>query len=100
MALIVTSNGHERDLVSWNELNGAERAHIDYLGDDMRDAYRFFHYLGSVYDVGDMQYRPMVIGGKEWHSSEHWTYFSGIVVRLCDDNEHVIVGTYFANEED
>lgn len=80
---------------------------FDYIEDDCLTA-RFFRYRGLWYDAhefvrvqlrGAAGFNQMchTVGPGEplasWHAIQNDSYFSGIVIRLMDDGESVIVGT-------
>lgn len=102
----IRSNYHARPLVRGSELTEKEREEFDYL-DDIDDG-RFFRYKGQVYDLGEfMRLERNSSLPKFWHVYNSDTYFSGVLVRLCDDTDadrlslsfpedYVIVGQYFS----
>ena len=59
MSITITTNGHARDLVSWNDLPDKERDFYNYLAEEEQWANRFVKYRGSWYDIGD-EFQPLV----------------------------------------
>ena len=112
MGTTVTTNGHARELLAYAELTDKERADFDYITEDESWDYRFARYRGSVIDVSDMQAITVSPASLSfgvnvapesplaaWHGLASDSYWSGIVVRYCDDNEYVVIGCYFNNWE-
>jgi hypothetical protein len=96
--LTVTTNNHIRPLVSWHDISENSRGWFDYLDDDARHDYRLVAYRGAYYDVFDMMRAPEPLSASGWHGYSSDTYFSGIVVRLNDDAESVVVGCYYEGD--
>jgi hypothetical protein len=91
----ITTNNVPRDIIEAYELTENEQAEFDYLdwkkiraGDDSAS---FFRYKDNLYDLGEFE-RTDIPG---WYGIQHDTYFSGIVVRYCNEFEQVVVGRYF-----
>lgn len=102
--LTIISNEVPRDIIDAWELTPLEREGFEYLDwealEDGRDSASFFRYKGELYDLGDIpahepsrapQPDPFV----GWHGVLSDSFFSGILVRYCDDHERVIVGRYY-----
>lgn len=85
--LTITTNNVPRDLLTGADLTDAELAEFDWLDDAESDG-GFFRYRGTVYNLSDFERTSL----KGWDGISHDSYFSGVVVRLVDDNERVIVG--------
>lgn len=113
MTITITTNGHARELIAYAELTDKERSEFDYIADEESWDYRFARYRGNVIDVSDM--RAIMVSPAfqsfgvnvapesplaAWHGVASDSYWSGIVVRYCDDNEHVVIGRYFDGGED
>ena len=107
MDLTITTNNVPRDLLSGFDLTDKERAEFDYI-EDMGDAIdRFFRYRGNVYDTQEFvrielaskRSNPFCLGVYEedspllnWDGYQSDSYFSGIVLRYCEDYDRVVVG--------
>lgn len=112
MGISITTNGHARELLAYAELTDKERAAFDYLDEGESWDYRFARYRGNVIDVSDMQcvsvspaFQTFGVNVMPesplaaWHGVASDSYWSGIVARYCDDNEHVVIGRYFDGGE-
>ena len=70
---------------------------FDYLTEEQFDQQSFVNYKGYWYDLGEF----MRIDDNEgelgkWQGYRSDSYFSGIVVRYVEDNEQIVMGTYFS----
>jgi|JI9StandDraft_2_1071091.scaffolds.fasta_scaffold33484_3 hypothetical protein len=112
MATKITTNNVPRDLLNGWDLTEQERADLDYIApvDDLEKwsecSQRFFRYRGQIYDVNEFV-AIVPKGGKSSGSFAHYdhsdsfagwdgiqtdSFFSGIVIRYCDNYERVVVG--------
>lgn len=91
----VVTNRVPRELIYGYELNDREKAEFDFLTSEEIDCDLFFRYRGDVYYLGNFMRSEMTIDGITWHGSQGDNYFSGTLVHICDDHEHVIVGRYY-----
>ena len=100
----VITNNCPRDIVDGWELTADERSQFDYLNWDAilrgEDSASFFRYRGEVYDLGDIpavDRRPDIAPDwqTDWDGTATDSFFSGILVRYCDDMERVIVARYY-----
>ena len=99
----IISNQVPRDIVDSWELTASERTDFEYLDWDKleagEDSASFFRYKGEVYDLGDfpaVDRRPgMDRFFQAWDGILSDTFFSGILVRYCDDLESVVVGRFY-----
>ena len=80
----IVTNNVSRDILYWNELTDTERETLDYVNDDSGI---FFRYRGDIYDIGEFM-RTDIPG---WDGVMGTSYFSGVLIKLTDDNDHVIV---------
>ena len=101
-SITVTTNNVPRLILEPYELTTSERRLFPYLDwealEEGRESASFFRYRGEVYDlaefmVWDNPSSPTRLG---WNGFQSDTFFSGIVVKYCDDHDHVIVGRYYA----
>lgn len=92
----IRTNNIPRDLIGWYQLSEKEREEFDYLDwaaiDDGRDSATFFKYKGRLYDLGEFVITPESL--KPWDGMAGDSAFSGVLIRLVDDQ--IIVGQYFA----
>jgi hypothetical protein len=93
--LTIRTNRKPRDILSWHELSDKERKEFDYLDteDKQADA-QFARYRNWVYDLGEFMRAPDSL--KPWDGCASDSYFSGTLVRFVDDNERVVMATYFS----
>ena len=79
-------------LLTFNELKPKEQSEFDYIEDSEKDYQRFFRAFKWIYDANDM----MCIEDKnlDYHVYHGETFFSGIFVKICDD-DRVKVVQYF-----
>jgi hypothetical protein len=96
----VITNNVPRDVVNAWELTPAERAEFDHLDwaaiEAGHDSRSFVRYRGELHDLNDFEGRaPESIPGR-WDSFKSDSFFSGMVIRYCNDFESVVVGTYIA----
>ena len=91
----ITTNNVPRDILDSAELTPAEREEFDYLNwpalDEGTDSASFFRYKGQAYDLAEF---TRLEATPEWHGGKADSFFSGIVIRLVEDGERVVVGWY------
>lgn len=101
--LTIKTNNQPRKLLSLYDFSPADqlkmRKHFDWMDqDELETSYSFFKYCGNFYHLSEFLFlrstAPSEFKGWDAYSSD--TYFSGIVVRLTNNNEDVVVGTYFS----
>jgi hypothetical protein len=92
----ITTNNVPRPVLDSAELSQAEREQFDYLDWQALDAgtesASFFRYRGELYDLANFTRLENTPG---WEGGFADTFFSGILVRLTNDGDSVIVGTYY-----
>jgi hypothetical protein len=100
--LTIITNNVPRDITDAWELTAAERADFDYLNWDAIDAgsdsASFIRYRGELVDLGEFMAwdNPASPTRGHWDGVRSDSFFSGLVVRYCDDHERIVVGRYFA----
>ena len=102
----IRSNYHARPLIYGYELMEKEKKEFDYLEDI--DGGIFFRFKNQLYDIGDIiridENSPFP---DFWHGYTSDSFFSGILVRLCNESDanrlslscasdYIIVGQYFS----
>ena len=99
-ALTVKTNNVPRDLISTFELSTAKyselRKEFDYLDDQDFDYAMFFEYRGQVYALADFMRTEGDILHEGWQGILNETFFSGIVVKIIESCERIVVGRYCA----
>ena len=91
--LTIKTNNVPRLMLYSHELTAKELQHFDYLGADELEESSFVRYRGRVYSIGDFMRSGAPDG---WHGVHGDSFFSGVVIRLCeDDSDRVVMGTCF-----
>ena len=92
----ICTNNIPRDIIDDYQLSEKEREEFDYLDwekiDNGEDSATFFRYKGRLYYLGEFVRTPESL--KPWHGMSADSAFSGILIRLVDDQ--IIVGQYFS----
>ena len=95
----ITTNNVPRPLLDFEELPDDWKAEFDYIiGGEGSPG--FVKYKGAYYDVGEFQSTSTLplLGYevfKGWDGYFNTTFFSGLLVRFCDDDcEYVVIGQY------
>lgn len=90
----IKTNNQPRNLVSWYDLTEKEQADFDYIEDGQFNGFR---YKGQVYDLGEFMHCTQSVNGfADWHGISSETFFSGVLVKMLDDGDSVVVGRYFS----
>jgi len=93
----ITTNHQARELISAFELSTANykelRKQFDYLDEQDFESAMFFTYKGEIYCLADFMRLDSYIPGN-WQGIMNDTYFSGILVKIVDSCQSVVVGTY------
>ena len=92
----VVTNRVPRPIINGHELSETERAEFDFLKEDEIDCEIFFRYRGDVYYLGNFMRYNVEHAGIKWNGAQGDSYFSGTLVCICSDHEHVIVGRYYS----
>ena len=89
----IITNNQPRNLISWYDLTEKEKADFDYIEDG---AFSGFRYKGQMYDLGEFMHCEQSVNGlANWHGISSDSFFSGVLVKLVDDDS-VVVGRYFS----
>ena len=101
MTLNVVTNNQPRKLMGLFEFNSKDQVKIrekfDWM-DEVEDTYSFFKYKGEIMHLSEFLNLNSSCPGelRNWHGYSSDTYFSGVIVRLVNDNEEVVVGSFFS----
>ncbi len=99
----IRTNNVPRDIIEGYELSAGERAEFDYIDWQAVEAGeaspQFFRYRGELYDLAEFSYNSTLPGPMDnplarWGGYRSDSFFSGLVIRYCDDFERVVVGLY------
>lgn len=104
--LTIVTNNVPRDILDAWELTADERAQFDYHDwaaiERGEDSASFFRYKGDLYDLGEFTRLdgPFLLPNRTrafatWDGYQSDTFFSGTLVRYCDDFERVVVGRFY-----
>lgn len=91
--LQIKSNGQARPIVSRFEVPAPILA-SEFDWTDPDDSGSFFQYRGFWYSLEDFSRAPESLAG--WDGYHGDSFFSGVVIRLTDDGESVVCGTYLS----
>jgi hypothetical protein len=86
----ITTNNQPRELFSFLDLSEAEQNDFDYIHADDQASPLFFVAYGMTHCLLDFELAQT----KGWDGVSHMTYSSGFLIRLTDDGETVVVGSY------
>lgn len=101
--ITVITNNAPRLIVDAYELSASERSEFDYLDwaaiERGEDSASFVRYKGVTYDLsgefmttsGLPEFNPLT----RWHGYHSDTFFSGVLVRYCEDTDYVVMGRFF-----
>jgi hypothetical protein len=86
---IYRSDYKQRDLLTFEELTDKEKAYVEDFKDNNEEL--FFRYRDNVYALGEVERITL----EYWDGCINETYSSGVLVRLQEDENKVIVGNYY-----
>lgn len=92
----ITTNHHQRELFSWNELAvlpGNQTDDFDYIEGEDRWSARLFQYRGSWYDYHEFEHvsEVNVLSESGWHGQQIQSFWDAIVVRYIEGSDDMIV---------
>ena len=100
MTLTIKTNNVPRDLLSTFELSSAQysklREQFDWMDLDEFDSAMFFEYRGQVLALSDFMRTEGDLLAQGWQGILNETFFSGIVVKIVESCERIVVGRYCA----
>lgn len=101
--LTIKTNNQPRELKSIYDFDSADqhriRSDFDWMNqDELETSYSFFKYRGHIYHLSEFMHLGSAAPSdlRSWDGYSSDSYFSGVVVRMVEDNEAVIVGRYFS----
>lgn len=101
--MTVKCNEHPRLLINWDQLTPKEQKDFDYLDQHNQPEASFVRYKGVVYDLGEfMTVTPVNANAQRegWKGFDGYhsdSFFSGVLVRYCKDNDdYVVMATYMS----
>jgi hypothetical protein len=101
--LSIITNNVPRFILDAYELTADERAEFDYIDwagvDTGSESASFARYRGELYDLGEFERWDNPASptrDTHWDGMRSDTFFSGVLVRYCDDHESVVMGRYYS----
>ena len=95
-AKIVTDNKYKQFKQDWDVPEKVLRSQFDWMANT--GEHSFLKYKGHWYCLADFMTIPQDLGnGKAWYKWDGYSadgYFSGTLIKLSDDGEEYIIGTY------
>ena len=96
MSLQIITNNQPREFIYGFELPKSKRKDFDYMKTDEEfNNNQFVKYRGDYYDLNEFMRIENNSDLKDWDGYSSDTYFSGILIKFCDDNDYVIMGRYY-----
>jgi len=97
----IITNNVPREVIYDYELSVKEQEEFDYLDwaaiEDGSDGASFIRYKNELYDLSEFmstrglpEFNPL----RKWDGYHSDSFFSGIVLKWCDDPDYVIVGRF------
>ena len=101
MTVTIKTNNQERDLLYFSDFNKSEQQQLredyDWMEDDLETNFGFFYYKDAIYHLQDF---TSLHGENKCDDFAGWdgvvsdSYFSGVLIKLTQDCESVVVGTF------
>ena len=90
----ITTNYQYREILGWHDVPAdIQMSEFDYLEtEEEQDDAQFFKYRDSYYSLDQV----MRMDDDFWHGSFAFGYFAGLVVKISDCGDGILVG-YYAN---
>ena len=102
MALTIKSNNVPRNYSYGSDFNGKERTEMleqfNYSIEEYFNTCRFVNYKGYWYDLSQFMFTKgdSELENSGWEGYSPDSFFSGVVVRYVEDDEQVVMGTYYS----
>ena len=92
----IYTNYHKRELLALADIPEELWSDFDYIEEEERFYPRLVKYRGNYYDIGDMpalrnRENPF---GDFWHAGMNDSFYSGVLIHVCENNESVICGLF------
>jgi hypothetical protein len=103
MSLTITTNNVPRPIIDAWELTVDERAEFDYVDwagvEDGSESASFVRFKGQLYDLAEFERWDNPASptrDTRWDGMRSETFFSGVLVRYTEDQDHVVIGSYYS----
>ena len=103
MSLTIKTNNQEHELFHFLDFNESEQQQLkidyDWMEDDIETNFGFFRYQGEIYHLQDFTSLHGNNSSEEfkgWDGIASDSYFSGVIIKLTEENDAVVVGRYFS----
>lgn len=94
--LEIFTNNQPRDIICGFQMPKGQRKNFDYLNNEDYMNNQFVQYRGYYYDMNEFMSVNNNSDFKGWDGYSSDTYFSGVLIKICDDGDSVIMGRYFS----
>ena len=88
----IITNNQPRDILYGFNLPEKYRKEFDYLTDEEYVDQTFFIYKRQAYSLREFMRTDIF---KDWHGACSDSFFSGVLVKIINDGDSVIVGRYY-----
>ena len=101
MTIKIKSNYNERQFIYGYELTEKELEEFDYIDSEELPFHNFIRYKGQVYDPNefmriDSDRECLPEGFEQWDGYQSDTFFSGLLIRYCEDTDYYQIASYFS----
>ena len=94
--LEIFTNNQPRDIIYGFQMPKGQRKNFDYLNNEDYMNNQFVQYHGYYYDMNEFMSVNNNSDFKGWDGYSSDTYFSGVLIKICDDGDSVIMGRYYS----
>lgn len=95
--MIIITNNVPRPTLSGHDLNKKELEEFDYIDDIENCIARFVRYKGITYDLHEFDSNCRLLPDehpfRKWDGFRSDSFYTGVLVKFCDDYEYVIMAT-------
>jgi len=88
----IITNNQPRDIMYGFQLPKKYRKEFDYLTDEEYADQEFFVYKKQAYALSEFIFAA---GYKDWDRACSDSFFSGVLIRVVNDGDSVLVGWYY-----
>lgn len=91
--LTIRTNNQPRPVIYWHELTAEQQKEFDF---DSASECTYVKYKRGIYCISEFMRVDDNSPLKGWDGYESNSYFSGTLVKYCDDTDYVIMGEYYS----